>query len=199
MTNKQKILQISKELGLSHIGSCISVLPILEEIYAKKKPEDIVGLGGAHAHLAHLVVMDSYREIAVIEPTDIDHIKHIIEDFGIHCERKAGCDISGGSLGHAGGILIGMALADRNRDVYWIITDGEAGEGSVWEQLRIANELKLDNLKIYTNFNGYTAVAHIDKYQLMARMRMFHPNINYRMTNNPDPFDGVQGHYRKVE
>ena len=58
MKNKEKILKISKKLGLTHISSCLSVLPLLEEIYAKKKPTDKVQLCGAHSHLAHLLFID---------------------------------------------------------------------------------------------------------------------------------------------
>jgi transketolase N-terminal domain/subunit len=56
MKNKDRIIQISKKLDLSHIGSNLSCLPVLEAIYKEKKPEDIVILDNAHAHLAHLVV-----------------------------------------------------------------------------------------------------------------------------------------------
>ena len=106
VTNILRIKLISKRLGLSHIGSCISVLPILEEIYRLKKPKDIVGLSGAHSHLAHLVVQHASDTL----------VEKLIKKHGIHCDREVGCDITGGSLGHSG-IAIGMALADRSRDV----------------------------------------------------------------------------------
>ena len=193
---KATILRISKELELSHIGSCLSVLPILEEIYKRKKICDKVILDNAHAHLAHLVVMDSYRMISVIEVTDQEHIEHIIKDFGIHCDRRAGCDVNGGSLGHGIGISIGMALTNLKRNVYCVVSDGSMQEGSNWEALRIKKQLRLKNLKIYCNFNGYTAVKKIDRSDLVKRMKAFCSDIKVRYTKNGKDFEGVYGHYK---
>ena len=194
MDNKQRILDISKKLGLSHIGSNISALEIYEEIYAKKKPQDIVIADNAHSHLSHLIVANP-------DMTN-DEIAAIIKLHGIHCDRKAGCDAWGGSLGHGLGIGIGYALADRKRDVYVIVSDGSMMEGSNWEALRIASELNLSNMKIYCNFNGYTAVSNVNRVDTIERMRAFNKNENlwiaYRPTENGEGFEGVQGHYKKL-
>ena len=179
---KKRILEISKSRGLSHIGSCLSVLPILEEIYSKKRPEDKVILDNAHAHLAHLLFLRG----------EIPEIR--LDKYGIHCDRKAGCDATGGSLGL--GIGIGMALVNRGRDIHCVVSDGSMHEGSNWEALRIKDKLKLNNLKIYCNFNGYSAVAEIDRDSLVKRMRTFCEDIEVRYTQNGEEFEGVQGHYR---
>lgn len=193
-----RILQISKDKGLTHVGSCLSVLPILEEIYENKKPEDKVILDNAHAHLAHLVVKnkDLFKEYNV--PLNEIQIVDILEKYGIHCDRDAGCDASGGSLGHGIGIGIGMALTGRTKDVHVIVSDGSMQEGSNWEALRIANELSLTNLHIYANLNGYTAVAQIDQIELEERILAFNPDVKIYFTQNGEGFDGIQGHYRKL-
>lgn len=198
-TNQQRILDISKKLKLSHIGSNLSCLPILEEIYSKKKPEDKVLLDGGHAHLAHEVVKSNYYELSVIEATLDLHIEHLINDYGIHCDRKHGCDASSGSLGHMGGVAIGYALADRNIDVYWIITDGSSMEGSTYEALRIIDHLKLTNIKIHCNFNGYSAVQEVDIDTLTSRLKVFNRSIRIHHTSNGEGFDGVQGHYETIK
>ena len=185
-TKKQKILQISKELGLAHIGSCLSVLPILEEIYSKKKPEDLVILDGAHAHLAHLMF------------TDPDNASESIQKHGIHCEQLAGCDVSGGSLGHACGIAIGMALANPNIDIYVIFTDGSIQEGSNWEALRIREHFKLYNIKCYFNLNSYTAIEKIDRVELSDRILSFCSDAQIKFTDNGWEYDGIEGHYMKA-
>ena len=186
-SNRDKILYISKRLGLSHIGSCLSVLPILEEIYRIKKPQDKVVLSNAHAHLAHLITRTPYYSDETIE----DLIKK-----DIHCNRGAGCDASGGSLGHGLGISIGYALAGYN--VHCIVSDGSMMEGSEWEALRIIGGLGFP-IKIYTNFNGYTAVSHADFYTLKTRMSQFVKGIEFRQTDNTEGFRGVQGHYQILE
>lgn len=197
MTNKDRIIEISKKLKLTHVGSCLSALPIYEEIYAKKKPEDIVIADNAHSHLAHLVV--AYSEIPEEEWENYD-IESQITKYGIHCDTRSICDASGGSLGHGLGIGIGYALADRKRDVYVIVSDGSMMEGSNWEALRIRQSLNLTNLKIYANFNGYSAVSKVNGNDLMFKMdnfALFHDDIQYHFTDNGLPeLEGLQGHYK---
>lgn len=199
MSNKDRILSISKKLGLTHVSSNLSCLPVLEEIYAKKKPEDIVALSGGHAHLAHLVVERAHSYIGVIEPTEEQQIEHVIKDYGIHCDRKAGCDVSTGSLGHAVGIILGMALARPDKDHYAIITDGSAQEGSEWEALNLIHKLGVKNIKVYANLNGFTAVQEIDRDNLAMRLRAFLPDIEIRYTDNGlEELQGINGHYDKL-
>ena len=180
----KRILEISKKLNLNHIGSCTSVLPVLEEIYKKKRLKDKVVMSGAHAHLAHLVVKEFYEGLRNIEEL-------IKKD--IHCSREVGCDATGGSLAHSG-IAIGLALADRKRDVYLIMTDGSLGEGEEWEVMRIKRELKLDNLHIYISINGYTAVSVVDIPHLIERVLAFCPDAQIRITKNYKDM-GIEGHY----
>ena len=187
MNKQSEILRISKKMGLTHIGSCLSVLPILEEIYKKKKPKDKVGLSGAHAHLAHLLVM-GYNEAKTIK---------LIEKHGIHCDRKAGCDFSGGSLGHTG-IALGMAIANPKLNIWWVITDGSSFEGSELEALRLKTDLNIKNLKVIANINGFTAVAKIDRNKLSRRLKVFCPDIDIRYTKNGDGFNNIGGHYKKL-
>lgn len=184
---QNRILEISKKYHLSHIGSNLSCLPILIEIYKKKKPDDIVILSNAHAHLAHLVARENYEGLVNIEA--------LLQDYGIHCDRQAGCDVSGGSLGHALGIGIGRAIADPNRKIYIIISDGSFHEGSEMEALRILNELQLNNIEIHANFNGYTATRKVNLDYLENIARTLYSDIIIHHTSNTAKFDGVQGHY----
>jgi transketolase len=188
---QQRVLEVSKKHNLSHIGSCLSVLPILIEIYEKKKPEDLIIMDNAHAHIAHLVVREAKGEI--------DNVDKLIEQNGIHCDRSVGCDASGGSLGHGIGISLGLALADRSRTVFCTASDGSLMEGSNWEALRIAQSLGLKNLEIHANMNGYSAVAPVDRIDLGARLLAFYPDIKLHHTDNTPAFEGVKGHYITVE
>lgn len=204
MDNKTKILEISKKLGLSHVGSNLSCLPILEEIYKKKKPEDIVILDNAHAHLAHLVAMVPDYLKSTIESMEkglLDkNIMGTIKKYGIHCDRQAGCDASGGSLGHSVGIGIGMAIADKTRTIYVIISDGSSCEGTLGESLRIAYNLGLNNLKIHANFNSYTATSTVDLDYFESFIKGYQfPVIFHRTNNGLEELDGVKGHYKVYE
>ncbi len=190
---KQRILEISKKLQLSHIGSSLSCLPILIEIYEKKKANDIILMDNGHASLCQYVVLES------LGGKDAEEMFH---KHGVHGNRdiENGLDGSNGSLGHGLGIGIGYARANPFKTVYVIVSDGSMMEGSNWEALRILDQLNLLNIEIYCNFNGYTAVSRSLPRKLEARMKVFYnPNgytINFKNTSNGEGFEGVAGHYK---
>ena len=185
---KDKILEISKKEGLIHIGSCLTALPIIQEIYNTKLPKDKFVLSQGHAHLAHALVMGR-------------------EDMpaGIHCDKSNGCDVGTGSLGQGLPIALGMAIADREVDVYCLISDGECAEGSVWEALRVKSDLQVTNLHIYVNSNGFGGYGEINQDVLEERLRMFCPDIEFRKTRIDSntlgtypQLEGLGGHYEKI-
>lgn len=189
MTNRERILQISYDHKLSHVGSCLTALGIIEEIYAKKKPEEKVVVSSGHAHLAHAVVQESNGAISSAEEN--------IQNWGIHCDRRGGCDSSTGSLGQGLPIAVGMALADRDKNTYVLVSDGEMAEGSCWEALRIAKEQNLTNLKIYLNANGWGAYDPIDIDDLEKRIKAFGFPVEIERTNSDLPFaKGQASHYK---
>lgn len=186
---KERILEISKEHNLSHIGSCLSMSEVLEEIYQKKKPDDLVILDAGHAHIAHLVAREKYENKKM--PDKITDI---------HCNSADGCDVSTGSLGLGITIAIGRALAKPKRDVYCVLSDGGLMEGSCWESVRLKTDLGIDNLKIYINANGFGALSEIDLDILEQRVLAFCPDARFVRTNSN--FSGVSGlaaHYEKVK
>lgn len=160
---ERRILDISFKFQLSHIGSCLTCVSIIDDIYKRKKPEDKCIISCGHAHIAHAVVMEKYGIINDAEANILEH--------GIHCERAGGCDVSTGSLGQGICIALGMALADRSRDVYCLLSDGECTEGSVYEAAHVRRENKLDNLKVSINLNGYAA------YRKTGVGRLYHLNF----------------------
>lgn len=191
MTCLERVIQISKKFKASHVGSCLSVLPILESIYFKKNPFDVVFLDAAHSHLAHLAVKEKYDHM--------ENIEKVYEEHGIHCDRKAGCDFNGGSLGHPG-IALGYAIAHPEKMVYIVITDGSCVEGSTAEFLRILHGLKLSNIEIHANFNGFTATTKIDVKYWRRWLSGFEVPIKFHYTENGLPeLDGIRGHYEVLK
>ena len=189
---KKRILEISKKLGLAHIGSCLSVLPILCEIYEKRQPEDIVLMDNGHASLAWYVVLESLGG---------KNAEEMIKKHGIHANRDVenGIYASNGSLGHNVGISIGLSLANKTHMIYVIISDGSSCEGTLAESLRIARILNIKNIEIHANFNGYTAVSEIDISYWEQFIRGFgYPIIFHRTNNGLKELDGVRGHYLKL-
>ena len=187
---KQRILEIAYKHKLSHLGSYLSAVNIIDEIYESKNPNDIFILSSGHAALALYVILEKY-EGKDAEELFLKHggHPHRDEDNGIYC--------STGSLGLGITVAVGRALADKNRKVHVLISDGESAEGSVWEALRFIQESNLTNIEVYVNVNGYAAYYKVDTKYLVDRLKVFLPPINIRYTdvNQYSFLRGLNAHY----
>ena len=187
---KKRILEIAYKHKLGHLGSYLSAVGIVDEIYKNKDPNDIFILSSGHASLALYVILEKY-EGKNAEELFLKHggHPHRDEENGIYC--------STGSLGLGITVAVGRALANKNRKVHVLISDGESAEGSVWEALRFIKESNLSNIEVYVNVNGYAAYDKVDVKYLVDRLKVFLPTINIRYTSvNQYPFlRGLNAHY----
>jgi len=191
MTDLEKrIVEISYKHKLSHIGSCLISVNIIDKIYGLKKKNEPFILSNGHAGLALYVVLEKYGG---------QDAEKLWKKHGTHPNRdlKDGIWASTGSLGHGIGIAVGMALADRSRNVYVLMSDGECAEGSVWEALNIAAKYRLENLRITVVANGYSAYDKVDRDDLDMRLQLFYPCLVLRanLFILPDYLNGLFGHY----
>ena len=147
---KKRILEIAYTNKLSHLGSYLSSVDIIDKIYKIKNKEDIFILSSGHAALALYAVIEKY-EGKNAEELFLKHggHPHRDEDNGIYC--------STGSLGMGITVAVGRAMANKNKKVYVLISDGECAEGSIWESLRYIQESNLSNIEVYVNGNGFAA------------------------------------------
>ena len=185
----RRLHDICYENKLHHLGSYFSCLHIIDEIYKNKKDDDIFILSSGHSVVALYVVLEKYYGLDAVE---------LHKKYGDHPKRnevdKLHC--STGSLGMGITVAVGRALANPNRNVYCLLSDGECAEGSVWESLRFAFENKLSNLKIYVNANGWAAYDPVDLDYLEKRIKAFHPDVNFvRTTVEHFGLKGLHAHY----
>lgn len=187
---KKRILEIAFKYKLSHIGSYLTAVDIIDEIYSKKEKNDIFILSSGHAALALYSILEKY-ENKDAEKLFIKHGGHP------HRDEEDGIFCSTGSLGIGITVAVGRSLANKNRKVYVLISDGEAAEGSVWEALRFIEENNLKNIEVYVNINGYSAYEKIDITYLETRLKAFLPRINIRHTtaNQYSFLKGLNAHY----
>ena len=68
-------------------------------------------------------------------------------------------------------VSVGRAIANPNRHVHCMISDGESTEGSVWEALRYINDAGIRNISVHVNANGWAAYDAINILLLEQRMR----------------------------
>jgi transketolase len=182
---QRRILEITYQERQSHLSSCLSAAPILEEMYAQRQEDEVVVLSNGHAGLALYCVLE---EQYGVDPVAMLH-KH-----GIHPSRDLDNHLycSTGSLGSGLPIAIGHALATPDKQVWCMISDGEAAEGSIWESLRFIADHPVDNIQVYANINGMGAYDMIDVDRLVARLQAFLPRIRIRVSE-PTDFGFIQG------
>ena len=185
----KRLLDICYERQLHHLGSYLSALQIIDQIYSEMDKDDIFILSNGHAVVALYVILEKYYGLDAVE---------LHEKYGDHPKRneldKLHC--STGSLGMGVTVAVGRALANPDRNVYCLLSDGECAEGSVWEALRFAYENKVTNLKLYVNANGWSAYDTVDLDYLENRIKAFHPDVNYvRTTVEHFGLKGLHAHY----
>ena len=172
---KKRIVEIAYKHKLGHLGSYFSALEIIDSIYQKMNKDDIFILSSGHAALALYVCLEKYRG----QDAEALFIKH---GGHPHWDEEAGIFCSTGSLGLGITIALGRAVANPNRKVYVLISDGEAAEGSVWEALKTIVEQNITNIEIHANVNGYAAYREVDVDYLESRLKTFLPDIKIHHT-----------------
>jgi transketolase len=190
MNLKKRIVEIAYKHKLGHLGSYLSSVEIVNEIYSKMDKDDIFILSSGHASLAMYVCIEKYFGIDA-EMLFLKHggHPHRDEENKIHC--------STGSLGLGLPIALGRALANPNRKVWVLISDGEAAEGSIWESLKTIQELGIKNIEVFVNINGLCAYKEVDIDYISTRLKAFLPQIELRYTTVEQyPFlKGLNAHY----
>lgn len=187
---KKRIIDISYKHNLSHLGSCLTAVDIIDAIYLKRKEHEPFVLSSGHAGLALYVVLEKYYQI---------NAEMLFEKHGVHPNRDFVDKIytSSGSLGHGLGIAIGMAITDRKRKVYVLSSDGEMAEGSMYESLNIMKQFDLQNIYFHVNCNGYSAYRNVYTYNICNLTSDYQQlNIMIHATTNELPFlEGLDAHY----
>jgi transketolase len=190
MDLKKRIVEIAFKHKLGHLGSYLSSVEIIDEIYSKMNKDDIFILSSGHASLAMYVCIEKYFGIDA-EMLFLKHggHPHRDEDNNIYC--------STGSLGLGLPIALGRALSNLNRKVWVLISDGEAAEGSIWESLKTIQELNINNIEVFVNINGLCAYKEVDIDYMSIRLKSFLPRIELRYTTVEQyPFlKGLNAHY----
>lgn len=142
----------------SHLGGSLSAMEIIAVLYGEvlrfdtKNPLDINRdrfiPSKNHCVLAHIPAL---AEVGFISHEEIlEFQKDGGRLTGYPKRPEIGLEYSGGSLGMAISVGVGLALSarEKGRDskIYILMGDGELNEGSVWEAFLSAAHYKLDNL-----------------------------------------------------
>lgn len=149
----------------SHLGGSLSAIEIMAVLYgavlnidpadAMNPERDIFIPSKNHCVLAHIPALAQAGFI------DHDEILEFQKDggrlTGYPRRPEIGLEYSGGSLGMAISVGIGLALGARkcesDKQIYVLMGDGELNEGSVWEAIMSAAHYHVDNLTVIIDRN----------------------------------------------
>ena len=162
-----KMLEISYNCTLStHLGGGLSMTEMMATLYAralrydKKNPRweerDRFILSKGHGVLGYFSALVAAgvisEEVYNTFQTNESHlIAHPVMNLDLSIES------SNGSLGQGLSMAVGIALAAKKKNApfttYVLLGDGECNEGSVWEAVMSAGQLRLDNLVAMVDYN----------------------------------------------
>lgn len=192
MLNKleKRCIELTYKHGLTHLSSSLTSVGIIDKLFLAMGENDKFVLSNGHAGMALYVVL---------EKNGLADADDLAKRHGTHPNREVDSSIwvSTGSLGQGLPIAVGMAIARPDIKVFVLCSDGELAEGSCWEALRIAGELRLENLRVVVNANGFSALGRVDTTVLDTRLQMFYPTMVVRtdMFKYPGFLQGLRGHY----
>ena len=176
--NAERIINMSKRMRLSaldmalasgkngsHLGgslSCIEILAVLYGEVLQVNPSnplavdrDIFIPSKNHCVLAHIPALSEKGFIPNEEILEFQ--KDGGRLTGYPKRTEIGLEYSGGSLGMAISVGIGLALSSREKgldnNIFILMGDGELNEGSVWEGFMAAAHYKLNNLIVIIDRN----------------------------------------------
>lgn len=190
-TMRQKILDISHTCNQSaHLGGGLSMVDIMAVLYGRVLRFDrsnprwdgrdrfILSKGhGVLGYFSALRVSGVINEeiYQTFQRNESDLIAHPVMNLDL------GIESSNGSLGQGLSMGVGIALAAKKRcqdhQVYVYMGDGECNEGSVWEAVMSAAQLRLDNLTAVVDYNKLQSDGDarqiMDLADLAAKFRSF--------------------------
>jgi transketolase len=166
---RRRILEISQKVT-AHVAPALSCVEICDVIYNElMRPQDVFVLSKGHGCLAQYVILEERGLLNLHE--------FCAGSLGGHPDRGGPIAASTGSLGHGLGMAVGMAYAEKLKGsdvrVYVVCSDGELQAGSTWEAVRMAAELKLDNLALFVDANGWGGMDRITSVGISPKFWAF--------------------------
>ena len=169
---RRKVLEMAVAADSGHVSTAMSQTEILVALYyggilrhdpKNPKWEDrdifILSKGQGGIGLYPILADRGYFPLS-----DLDNFCGKGSKIGVHAESHCpGVEILSGSLGHGLPIATGIAQAfkadGKDNLVFCLVGDGELHEGSNWEALMSASQLKLGNLILIVDRNGQNTIG----------------------------------------
>ena len=195
LENAQRLTEMSKRMRFaaldmaltsgnygSHLGGSLSAIEILAVLYGAvlrydvnnplDKNRDIFIPSKNHCVLAHIPAL---AEAGFISHEEIlEFQKDGGRLTGYPYRPEIGLEYSGGTLGMAISVGIGLAIGarehGRNSQIYILMGDGELNEGSIWEAFMSAAQFKIDNLTAIIDKNGLSLDGNLEEIMSLGNL-----------------------------
>ena len=184
---RRRILEISQQVSALHVAPAFSCVEITDAIYhdlMRRNPdgsfEDVFLMSKGHGCMIQYVILE---ELGVLSRRDLDLYCQPEGRLGAHPDYGTpGIGASTGSLGHGMGIATGQAYAEKLKKtgviIHCVLSDGEFQEGSTWEAMMMAANLRLDNLIAFMDYNDFGGLermsdGHRAFYPLVPKAEAF--------------------------
>ena len=186
MAYRRRVLDVSQTVSALHAAGAFSCMEAVDMIYhglmrrEGSEMRDIFLMSKGHGCMAQYVVLES---LGILPPDALATYCTANGILGCHPDRgNPGIVASTGSLGHGMGLAAGMAYAEKiqgsDRRVFAVLSDGELQEGSTWEAMMMAANLKITNLFAFIDLNDQASLsrmseAHPAFYPLRQKFEAF--------------------------
>jgi transketolase len=184
---RKRILQISQQVTALHVAPAFSCTEITDALYhevmrkeAGGDYRDVFLMSKGHGCVIQYVILE---EMGVLSRADIDAYCKPEGRLGAHPDYETpGINASTGSLGHGLGLATGQAYAEKIKEtdvtIFCVLSDGEFQEGSTWEAMMMAGNLKLDNLVACMDNNDFSGLERMSEghqafYPLLDKAEAF--------------------------
>ena len=160
----KKLITLLYNANTGHIGSCLSCMDILAEVWFKQlKRGDKFILSKGHAAPALYVVMNQLKIISNKELNTFHQEGTRLPAHTPNYYYSSHIPFPTGSLGHGLSLSCGIAQAfkfqKKNNKIFCLMSDGECNEGQTWEAAQYASHFKLSNIIAMIDKNGYQALG----------------------------------------
>lgn len=192
---RRNILVSSYEAGACHLGSALSCLEILTDLYFNTLHDDDVLLFSKASGAAALYCV--LAEKGVIPQ---DKVAYYLRNYPLASKEVPGVVHSVGSIGHGLSVACGIALGRRASRVFCVMSDGECQEGSTYEAALFARQHRLTNLYAIIDNNGIQACGHTKDILDLSTAFEFYcntlPNVKIVKTIKGNGISFMENDYR---
>lgn len=184
---RRRILDISQQVTALHIAPAFSCVEMVDALYngvmrrqANGAYADVFLMSKGHGCMIQYVILE---EQGVLTRGDLDSYCKPEGRLGAHPDfGTPGVAASTGSLGHGLGIAVGQAFAEKLKktdvQIFCVMSDGEFQEGSTWEAMMTAANLRLSNLTVLMDNNDFSGLERMSEghrafYPLVEKAHAF--------------------------